>query len=75
VLSGSGNSPNILKALTRGRELGVTTFAILGFTGGKARALADHSIHFPVHDMQVAEDLQTMVGHMAMQWLSRQPRR
>lgn len=75
VLSGSGNSPNILKALRRSRELGVTTFAILGFTGGTALELADHPIHFPVHDMQVAEDLQMMVGHMAMQWLSRQPRR
>ncbi|MGH7947418.1 MAG: SIS domain-containing protein [Opitutaceae bacterium] len=71
AFSGSGNSPNILKALTRSGELGVTTFAILGFTGGKALDLADHPIHFPVHDRQVAEDLQMMVGHMAMQWLSR----
>ena len=71
AFSGSGNSPNILKALTRGRELGVTTFAVLGFTGGEALKLADHPIHFPVHDMQVAEDLQMMVGHMAMQCLSR----
>lgn len=69
VFSGSGNSPNILKALTRARELGVTTFALLGFSGGKARDLADHVIHFPVHDMQVAEDLQMMVGHMVTQWL------
>lgn len=74
AFSGSGNSPNILKALTRARELDVTTFAILGFTGGRALELADHPIYFPVHDMQVAEDLQMMVGHMAMQWLSRQPR-
>lgn len=75
ALSGSGNSPNILKALSRARELGVESFAILGFDGGRALELADHSIHFPVHDMQIAEDLQMMVGHMAMQCLSRQPRR
>lgn len=71
AFSGSGNSPNILKALTRARELSVTSFAILGFTGGHALQLADHPIYFPVHDMQVAEDLQMMVGHMAMQSLSR----
>jgi len=71
AFSGSGNSPNIIKALTRARELGVTSFAILGFTGGKALALADHPIYFPAHDMQVSEDLQMMVGHMAMQYLSR----
>jgi D-sedoheptulose 7-phosphate isomerase len=74
ALSGSGNSPNILKALTRARELGVTSFAVLGFTGGHSLKLADHPIYFPVHDMQVAEDLQVMVGHMAMQWLSRHGR-
>ena len=71
AFSGSGNSPNILKALVRARELGVTSFAILGFTGGHALQLADHPIYFPVHDMQVSEDLQMMVGHMAMQYLSR----
>lgn len=71
AFSGSGNSPNILKALTRARELGVTSFAILGFSGGRALELADHPIYFPVHDMQVSEDLQMMVGHMAMQSLAR----
>ncbi len=74
VFSGSGNSANILKALERARELGLTSFAILGFDGGRALPLADHAIHFPVHDMQVAEDLQMMVGHMAMQALSRRGR-
>lgn len=69
ALSGSGNSPNILAALRSARELGLETFAILGYDGGKARTLAAHPIHFAVHDMQVAEDLQMMVGHMAMQFL------
>lgn len=71
ALSGSGNSPNIVRALVRAHEIGMTTFSVLGFTGGKALELSDHPIYFPVHDMQVAEDLQTIVGHMAMQWLSR----
>ncbi len=70
VFSGSGNSPNIIRALIRARKLGVTSFAILGFTGGRALELADHPIYFPVHDMQVAEDLQMMVGHMIMKELS-----
>ncbi len=72
VFSGSGNSPNVVKALLKARELGVTTFAILGYTGGRCLELADHPIYFPVHDMQVAEDLQMMVGHMVMQWLRAQ---
>lgn len=69
VFSGSGNSPNVVKALQKARALGMTTFAVLGYTGGKCLTLADNPIYFPVHDMQVAEDLQIMVGHMVMQWL------
>lgn len=69
VLSGSGNSPNIVKALEQARAMGVKSYAILGYSGGKARALADVPIHFPVDDMQIAEDMQLVVGHMVMQWL------
>ena len=69
VLSGSGNSPNVVRALEQGRALGLTSFAILGFSGGRCLELADHAIHFPVDDMQISEDLQLVVGHMVMQWL------
>jgi D-sedoheptulose 7-phosphate isomerase len=74
VLSGSGNSPNIIKALETGNALGMKTFAILGFTGGKAKSLANTAIHFAVNDMQVSEDLQLIVGHILMQTLYRQGR-
>lgn len=70
VLSGSGNSPNIVNALEAGNEIGMKTFAILGFSGGKCKDLAQFPIHFAVDDMQVSEDLQTIVGHMCMQFLS-----
>jgi D-sedoheptulose 7-phosphate isomerase len=69
ALSGSGNSPNILRSLTCARERGVKSFAILGFSGGKAKELADVPIHFQVEDMQISEDMQVIVGHMIMQWL------
>ena len=69
ALSGSGNSPNIVKALEQARKSGVKSYAILGYSGGKAKALADVAIHFAVDDMQIAEDMQLIVGHMLMQWL------
>lgn len=70
VLSGSGNSPNVVKALEVGNEQGLKTFAILGFTGGRCKALAHVPLHFAIDDMQIAEDLQLIVGHMCMQWLN-----
>jgi len=69
VLSGSGNSPNILRVLEQAKSMQVKSYAVLGYSGGKAKGLADASIHFPVNDMQIAEDLQLVVGHMLMQWL------
>ena len=69
VLSGSGNSPNILRALEQARSMGVRSFAILGYSGGKAKALAEVPIHFAIDDMQISEDLQLIITHMIMQWL------
>lgn len=69
ALSGSGNSPNIVKVLEQAREMGVKSYAILGYTGGKAKELADVPLHFAVDDMQISEDLQLIAGHMVMQWL------
>jgi D-sedoheptulose 7-phosphate isomerase len=67
--SGSGNSPNILKVLEAAREMGVKSYSVLGYTGGKAKALSDVPIHFAIDDMQISEDTQLIIGHMLMQWL------
>ena len=69
VFSGSGNSPNVVRALEMGNKLGMETFAILGFSGGKCKEVAKHPLHFAINDMQIAEDLQLIIGHMIMQWL------
>jgi D-sedoheptulose 7-phosphate isomerase len=75
VLSGSGNSANVVRAIEAANDLGMRTFAILGFSGGRCRELVQVPIHFAVDDMQIAEDLQLTVGHMCFQWVrSRLPR-
>ena len=73
VLSGSGNSPNILRVLEQAKTMSVKSCAILGYTGGRCKSLADFSIHFPMDDMQIAEDMQLVVGHMLMKWLYQNP--
>jgi len=69
VLSGSGNSPNILNAVRGAKGKKIKTYGILGFNGGKCLELVDVPIHFAVNDMQISEDLQLITGHMLMQWL------
>lgn len=69
VLSGSGNSQNVVNALQIAQKRNMHTSAILGFDGGVCKKLAELPIHFNIDDMQIAEDLQLTVGHMVMKWL------
>ena len=71
ALSGSGNSENIVRAIRVANDLGVSSCAILGFSGGECLNLTQLAIHFPIDDMQISEDLQLIVGHMCMQYLAR----
>lgn len=73
VLSGSGNSPNVVKAIQSAKKIGMISFAIVGFTGGKCKLISDHVIHTQIDDMQISEDMQLIIGHMIMQWLSENP--
>jgi len=69
VLSSSGNSPNILNVLATAKKMKVQSFAILGFSGGKAHQMTDIPISYPIQDVQISEDLQMVVCHMIVQWL------
>lgn len=71
ALSGSGNSPNIIKALNEAKKINMKTFAILGFDGGEAKKIVNNFIHFPLNDMQVVEDLQMFIFHLCSKWLSK----
>jgi D-sedoheptulose 7-phosphate isomerase len=69
ALSGSGNSANIIKALQYGAKAKLQTFAILGYSGGQALHVTQTPIHINIDDMQIAEDLQLIIGHLLMQYL------
>lgn len=70
VLSGSGNSDNIIRAIEEAQRQEMETVAILGFSGGKAKKMADLVFHFDVNDMQVSEDTQVILGHILMKALN-----
>lgn len=69
ALSGSGNSQNIVNTILQAKKMDIKSYAILGFSGGKCKDIADVPIHFPIDDMQISEDMQLIVGHMIMQKL------
>lgn len=71
VLSGSGNSKNIINAIKQAKKMKVTTFGIIGYDGGYSKKILDENIHFNLNDMQVVEDLQMFVCHVCCKWLSK----
>jgi D-sedoheptulose 7-phosphate isomerase len=70
-ISGSGNSPNVVRAVAYAKTAGAVTIGLTGYDGGLLRATCDLSVHVPVHDMQIAEDLHLALNHLAMQELRR----
>lgn len=69
ALSGSGNSPNVLRAIEAARERGMKTFGVFGYNGGQALPLVDDALHVAVDDMQIAEDVQLIACHIVMRSL------
>jgi len=63
AISGSGNSPNVLKGLSTARKLGAFNVGLTGFSGGRMLELCDHSLVVPSSDMQIIEDLHLSISH------------
>ena len=69
-ISGSGNSKNVIKAIDYANDNGANTVAFTGFKGGELKDKAKISIHVPVDDMQITEDVHVIVMHMLYKLLN-----
>lgn len=67
VISSSGNSPNIVNALLKAKEIGMYRLAFTGFDGGKAKELSNKGIHIPAHNYGIVEDVHHICMHMITQ--------
>jgi D-sedoheptulose 7-phosphate isomerase len=63
AISGSGNSPNVLRTIEYANANGLKTWGITGFNGGKLREMADACVHVPLNDMCTAESIHSVVLH------------
>jgi len=69
VVSGSGNSSNVIGAIDTANGMGITTLAFVGYDGGECKQRADYCVHVPSFDMQFCEDIHLMLGHIIMKKL------
>jgi D-sedoheptulose 7-phosphate isomerase len=71
AISGSGNSPNILRAVEWANANELTTVGITGFGGGKLKSLAHHNMHAGIDDMGMVESLHMVAFHWIIDDLNR----
>ncbi len=63
AISGSGNSPNGLKAVEWANQHGLITAGLTGYGGGKLKQIQQAGIHGALDDMGMAESIHVCLGH------------
>jgi D-sedoheptulose 7-phosphate isomerase len=66
AISGSGNSPNILKAVDWANRQGLVTFGLIGYSGGKLKQMQQHGLHVELDDMGMVESIHLCVFHWVL---------
>ncbi|MFR9504427.1 MAG: D-sedoheptulose 7-phosphate isomerase [Rikenellaceae bacterium] len=63
-ISTSGNSANVIKALTKANAKGLTTFGLLGGSGGVCLPLCDSAIIVGSPEAARVQELHILIGHI-----------
>lgn len=66
AISGSGNSENVVRAVKYAKEQGCKVIGMTGYSGGELKKLSDVSLHVPLDNMQITEDIHIIFNHMMM---------
>ena len=65
----SGRSPNVLRALKAGREMGIVTVGLLGGAGEPARGSCDHVLLVPDEETARIQECHIALGHAVLELL------
>lgn len=66
AISGSGNSKNVIQAVEYAKMQGCKVIGMTGYTGGRLKELSDVSLHVPLDNMQITEDVHLVFNHVMM---------
>ena len=72
AISTSGNSPNVLKAVQKAKELGMKTVGFTGNNGGAMRDICDIMICTPSDDTPRVQEAHILVGHIICQLIEQE---
>jgi len=71
-ISTSGNSLNVLNAMSTAKEIGLHTIALTGCTGGKLRNTVDHCICAPSNETPRIQECHILIGHIISELVERE---
>jgi D-sedoheptulose 7-phosphate isomerase len=71
-ISTSGNSPNVVKAIQKAKEIGMTTVGFTGKNGGEMRDICDIMICAPSDDTPRIQEAHILVGHIICQLIEQE---
>ena len=71
-ISTSGNSPNVVKAIQKAKELGMITVGFTGKNGGAMRDICDIMICTPSDDTPRVQEVHILVGHIICQLIEQE---
>ena len=63
-ISTSGNSPNVVKAMSTARKMELHTVALTGAAGGGLKGIVDHYICVPSSETPRIQEGHTLIGHI-----------
>ena len=69
LLSGSGNSANIIEAAKTAKKIGMYIIGIIGYPNSKVLKDCDFCINLKINDMEIAEDMQLIIHHISKKYL------
>ncbi len=72
AISTSGTSSNILRALERAKEMGITTIGLSGATIGKMRPLCDYCVRIPSDVTMHIQQAQLALEHIFCEMVERE---
>lgn len=64
AISGSGNSQNVINAVSYAKRKGATIISFTGYNGGKLKKLSDFNVNTDINHMQITEDIHLFLEHL-----------
>jgi D-sedoheptulose 7-phosphate isomerase len=63
-ISTSGNSPNVIRAISVAKKMGMSTVALTSSTGGKLKDAVDYCLRAPSNETPRIQECHILIGHI-----------